>query len=232
MRHAPPPLMLFAAGLGSRMGSLTSTRPKPLIEVAGKPLIDHALAAADEAKVERIVVNSHYLATQIEAHLERRTIQISHEAERPLETGGGLRKALPLLQGDPVMTMNTDAVWTGQNPLVQLMKAWDDARMDGLLLLLPIERATGHAGPGDFHLAQDGRLARANSIGGFVFLGAQIIKTAGLTEFAEEIFSLNKVWDQMIAAGRLFGIIHDGGWCDVGRPEGIILAEQMLGPTS
>lgn len=228
MRPAPFPLMLFAAGLGTRMGPLTAKRPKPLVEVEGRPLIDHALSVADEAGVERIVANSHYLPDQIEAHLARRGIPVSRETPTILETGGGLRKALRLLQGDPVMTMNTDAVWTGRNPLLQLMAAWDADRMDGLLLLLPLDRATGHVGKGDFLINDGGRLERANGAAGPVYLGAQIVKTAGLADIVETAFSLNLLWDQMIAAGRLFGIMHDGGWCDVGRPENILLAENLL----
>lgn len=228
MWPTPPPLMLFAAGFGTRMGPLTATRPKPLIPVAGRPLIDHALALADGAGVARIVANSHYLADQIEAHLAGRDIPVSREVPEILDTGGGLRKALPLLQDDPVMTLNTDAVWTGRNPLVELMEGWDGDRMDALLLLLPLERATGHSGTGDFLMGADGRLVRAKGAGGPVYLGAQIVKTAGLADVEGEAFSLNLLWDQMLEKGRLFGILHDGGWCDVGHPQGITVAEEML----
>lgn len=228
MRSLSPPLMLFAAGLGTRMGQLTATRPKPLIPVAGKPLIDHALALAEAADINRIVANSHYLPEQIEAHLAPRGIAVSRETPRILETGGGLRQALPLLGDDPVLTLNTDAVWTGRNPLRQLIDAWDGARMDGLLLLLPVAKATGHTGTGDFVMKADGRLARAFGRSGPVYLGAQIVKTAGLAGIAEEVFSLNLLWDRMISEGRLFGLVHDGGWCDVGRPEGIAMAENLL----
>ncbi|MCZ8150925.1 MAG: nucleotidyltransferase family protein, partial [Rhodobacteraceae bacterium] len=214
MRSLSPPLMLFAAGLGTRMGQLTATRPKPLIPVAGKPLIDHALALAEAADINRIVANSHYLPEQIEAHLAPRGIAVSRETPRILETGGGLRQALPLLGDDPVLTLNTDAVWTGRNPLRQLIDAWDGARMDGLLLLLPVAKATGHTGTGDFVMEADGRLARAFGRSGPVYLGAQIVKTAGLAGIAEEVFSLNLLWDRMISEGRLFGLVHDGGWCD------------------
>ncbi len=228
MRSLSPPLMLFAAGLGTRMGQLTATRPKPLIPVAGKPLIDHALALAEAADINRIVANSHYLPEQIEAHLVPRGIAVSRETPRILETGGGLRQALPLLGDDPVLTLNTDAVWTGRNPLRQLIDAWDGARMDGLLLLLPVAKATGHTGTGDFVMEADGRLARAFGRSGPVYLGAQIVKTVGLAGIADEVFSLNLLWDRMISEGRLFGLVHDGGWCDVGRPEGIAMAENLL----
>ena len=229
MRSICPPLMLFAAGLGTRMGALTANRPKPLIPVSGRPLIDHALALVDEARIDRIVVNTHYLADQIEAHIVPRGLIVSREEPAILETGGGLKRALPLLGDDPVLTLNTDAVWTGRNPLIELMAAWDGARMDGLLLLLPVEKAMGHVATGDFLMDLDGRLERANGRPGPVYLGAQILKTAGLTAIEEEVFSLNLLWDRMISEGRLYGMIHDGGWCDVGRPEGIALAETMLG---
>ncbi|PLL14706.1 nucleotidyltransferase [Tabrizicola sp. TH137] len=228
MRPSPPPLMLFAAGVGTRMGSLTATRPKPLIEVAGRALIDHAIALADAAGIGRIVANSHYLPDQIEAHLAPRGIAVSREAPVILETGGGLKRALPLLGGSPVLTLNTDAVWTGRNPLVQLLEAWDDRRMDGLLLLLPVAETLGHGGTGDFVMDDEGRLERAKGRSGSVYLGAQIVKTEGLAGIADEAFSLNLLWDRMIAEGRLYGVIHQGGWCDVGRPEGIALAEEML----
>lgn len=228
MRPVPPPLMLFAAGLGTRMGALTATRPKPLIEVGGKPLIDHALDLADAGGVTRIVANTHYLPDQIEAHLCARNVAISREDPEILETGGGLRRALPLLGANPVMTLNTDAVWTGQNPLTQLMQAWEARRMDALLLLLPAEQATGHSGTGDFLMDGEGRLTRAKGAPGLVYLGAQIIRTDGLGAIADEVFSLNRLWDRMIDDGRLHGLIHRGGWCDVGRPEGIALAETLL----
>ncbi|ESW60696.1 MAG: nucleotidyltransferase [Rhodobacter sp. CACIA14H1] len=228
MRPIPPPLMLFAAGLGTRMGTLTATRPKPLVTVAGKPLIDHALALADEAGITRIVANTHYLPHQIEIHLSTRAVTFSRETPRILETGGGLRRARPMLGESPVLTLNTDAVWTGENPLQQLIRAWDGDRMDGLLLLLPPDRATGHAGAGDFLMDGDNRLARAAGASGPVYLGAQMIRTEGLSDIDAEVFSLNLLWDRMIAQGRLFGLIHNGGWCDVGRPEGIALAEALL----
>lgn len=224
----PPPLMLFAAGLGTRMGALTASRPKPLIQVAGRALIDHALHQADAAGITHIVANTHYLPDQIESHLALRRIAISREWPHIRETGGGLKQALPLLGRSPVLTLNTDAVWTGDNPLLQLMQTWDDARMDGLLLLVPPERAMGHSGTGDFVMDGHHRLTRALGAQGPVYLGAQMLRTDGLADIEEDVFSLNRVWDRMIARGRLYGVIHRGGWCDVGHPEGIALAEAML----
>jgi N-acetyl-alpha-D-muramate 1-phosphate uridylyltransferase len=224
-----PPLMLFAAGFGKRMGALTAEQPKPLVQVAGRALIDHALAVVEAADVGRVVVNLHYRGAQIRAHLAGRAgISFSDETDAILETGGGLRQALPLLGADPVLTLNTDAVWTGANPLTQLLAAWDGARMDGLLLLLPVQAATGHSGAGDFALAADGRISRGAGGEDQVYLGAQILKTGGLAEVPDMVFSLNRLWDRMIAAGRAYGVVHDGGWCDVGSPAGIVLAERLL----
>lgn len=221
---APNALMLFAAGRGTRMGTLTEARPKPLIEVAGKPLIDHALDLALLAGIETIVANLHYLPDQLEAHLASKGVALSHE-DVLLETGGGLRRALPLLGEDPVFTLNADAVWTGPNPLQSLAEAWDPARMDALLLLAPPERAHGHRGSGDFSRSADGQLARG---GPLVYTGAQILRTAGLGEIGEEVFSLNLLWDRMAAKDRLFGVLHPGLWCDVGHPGGVVEAEAML----
>lgn len=226
------PLMVFAAGFGTRMGALTAQRPKPLIEVGGKPLLDHALDLADQVGAGPIVVNTHYLGAQIAAHLAGRPVILSHEAEMILETGGGLRKALPHLGAGPVMTLNSDAVWTGENPLAQLIARWDPARMEALLLLLPADRATGHSGSGDFLIGPEGRISRAKGAPGLVYLGAQILMTEGLQHVQQDVFSLNLLWDDMIARGRAFGLVHHGGWCDVGRPEGVGQAEAMLGGTS
>ncbi len=224
----PEALMLFAAGFGTRMGALTADRPKPLIRVAGRALLDHALELADAAGLARIVVNTHYRGDQIAAHLaDRPAIALSHE-EVILETGGGLRKALPLLGPGPVFTLNSDAVWTGPNPLTTLRAGWQ-AGMGALLLLAPPDALRGHSGQGDFRMDAAGRISRcANGQAGLVYLGAQILDPAGLEEFEETAFSLNRLWDRMIAEGRAFGILHPGGWCDVGRPEGIAEAEAML----
>jgi len=221
---APETLMLFAAGKGTRMAPLTDVTPKPLIPVAGRPLIDHALALARAGGARRIVVNTHHLGQQIANHLAGSGVLISDEAEALLETGGGLKKALPLLGQGPVLTMNPDVMWSGPNPVAALRAAWDD-RMDALLMLVPVDRAQGRLGGGDFALDAEGRIARG---GPFVYTGCQIIRTEGLAAIGEPVFSLNRLWDRMIAEGRAFGIIHPGGWCDVGRPDCIPLAEAML----
>lgn len=220
----PDALMLFAAGLGTRMRELTRDRPKPLIAVGGRTLLDHALDIAAAAAVGRIVVNVHYLADQIRAHLAGRAAIFSDETAALLETGGGLARALPLLASDPVFTLNTDAVWTGANPLAELRAAWRP-EAEGLLLLVPRDRATGHGGAGDFDMDGTGRLRRGTD---YVYTGAQILRSARFAARPAGAFSINPVWDEMIAAGGLYGTAHDGGWCDVGRPESIALAEAML----
>ncbi len=226
MRNMPDAVMLFAAGFGTRMRPLTDTRPKPLIEVAGRPLLNQALELVDAAGIGRIVVNTHYLGNQIAEHLASRPeISISHEAPEILETGGGLRQALPLLGPGPVFTLNTDYAWTGVNPLAALRSAWDPDRMDALLMLVAPENARAHLGAGDFLIGADGALKRGP---GAIYCGVQILKTDGLKEIGENMFSLNLLWDRMLADGRLFGLLHDGLWCDIGRPEGIATAEQML----
>ena len=221
------PLMLFAAGFGTRMGALTCDRPKPLIPVAGRALLDHALDIADTPCVSRRVINLHYLGAQIAQHLQGQDIALSWE-DPILDTGGGLRAALPLLGAGPVMMLNTDAVWTGANPLQQLAAAWDGDKMDGLMLLSAPDQALGHKGAGDFVVDGQGRLSRAKGVVAPVYLGAQILRTDGLAAIDQQVFSLNVLWDQMIEKSRLYGVFHQGGWCDVGHPEAIPLAESLL----
>jgi MurNAc alpha-1-phosphate uridylyltransferase len=225
MRDTPQSLMLFAAGFGTRMGALTQTRPKPLVEVAGKPLIDHALELIEAAKVERVVANVHYLADQIEAHLIGRNVLISDERAQILETGGGLRKALGLLGKGPVMTLNTDAVWRGENVITQLRDHWDGTKMDALLALVRPENAMGHRGAGDFTMDAQGRLTRGE---GYVYTGAQILNPAEIGSVSDDVFSLNLLWDAMIAGRRVYGVVYEGGWCDVGQVSSIALAETLL----
>lgn len=221
-------LMVFAAGRGTRMGALTAERPKPLIPVAGRPLIDHALDLSGGAG--RIVVNVHHKAQMLRDHLAGRPrVTISDESDLLRETGGGLRHALPLLGAGPVATLNSDAVWRGPNPLPLLEAAWDPSRMEALLLLVPPERAGGHAGPGDFARDGDGRLSRGpGHVPTGVYSGAQILRTEGLRDIPGEVFSLNLLWDRMAARAGLFGLVYPGDWCDVGRPENIPLAEALL----
>ena len=227
----PDRLMIFAAGHGTRMRHLTQDIPKPMIPIAGIPMIDRALDHADQAGVKNRVVNTHYLGDSLSRHLAHRpNLHISHEPDEALETGGGLKAALPLLGPDPVFTLNPDALWTGRNPLTQLADHWTPAGMDALLLLVPIKRALGHVLGGDFAMDEQGRLTRAakNDPNAFVYTGAQILRTDGLADFAARKFSLNLLWDRMIADGRLFGCLHDGDWVSVGTPEALALAEAHL----
>lgn len=220
--------MLFAAGFGTRMGALTADRPKPLIKVAGKTLLDHAIDAARHAGVTKLVANAHYHADQIVQHLAGTDIAVSVEADQILDTGGGLKKALPLLQaGDgPVITLNTDAVWTGANPITQLLQAWDGDKMDQLFLLLPAAQARSQTGRSDFVMDDQGRIDWAKGREGYLYLGAQIIHPRLLTE--DGAFGLRGAWTAAMQAGRAFGTLHHGDWCDVGHPTGIVEAEAML----
>ncbi|SHH59607.1 nucleotidyltransferase family protein [Marivita hallyeonensis] len=220
----PDAVMLFAAGFGTRMRPLTDHRPKPLIEVAGTPLIDHAMKWVRDFGPSRIVVNAHYKADQIERHFDGTDVRVVIEAPEILDTGGGLKAALPLLQADPVFTMNTDAVWRGPNPLEVLSDAWTND-MHALLLCVPTARAMGHDGGGDFDIAQDGTATWGNET---IYSGVHILRTDLVSNRAEIVFSLKAVWDDLEATGALRAVEYPGLWCDVGHPGGIELAEAML----
>lgn len=223
--------LIFAAGFGTRMGALTKATPKPMIPVAGKPLIDYAIDLVTDAEIGNAVVNLHYFPEQLEAHLARhQNITTLREEGTILETGGGLKNALQLLENDPVVTLNSDAVWTGDNPILALLDNWDPDKMDALLVLVPIKNAQEHRGAGDFNLDANDRLSRRGDApsADFVYAGAQVIKTELLANISEARFSLNILWDQMLAVGRVYGVVHHGGWVDVGRPEGIAVAEAEL----
>ncbi|MFC6636180.1 NTP transferase domain-containing protein [Sulfitobacter sp. JBTF-M27] len=219
------PVLMFAAGFGTRMKDLTKDKPKPLITVACKPLVDHALALARDVDCAPIIANLHYKAELLEAHLAPQGVQTIVEMPQILETGGGLRNALSLLGKSPVITMNTDAIWVGPNPVAQLIAGWRPDEMDALLICIPKESAVGHEGNGDFMLSESGRIERGP---GAVYGGVQIIKTDLLHEIKKEKFSLNLLWDKMLATGRMYGLHYQGKWCDVGHPAGIKMAENML----
>ncbi len=230
--------MVMAAGLGKRMRPLTATRPKPLVRVAGKALIDHTFDRIAEAGIGHVVVNVHYLADALEAHLGASAksypfdIDVSDERELLLETGGGLVRAASLLRGDPILCANSDNIWTDgpTGAIRQLAERWDDATMDALLLVVPQARATGHRGRGDFHMDKRGRLSRrqAGKVAPFVYTGVQLFHRRLLAAAPSGPFSTNILWDRAIATGRLFGIAHSGAWFDVGTPEAIAVVEAAL----
>jgi len=233
----PKTAMVMAAGLGKRMRPLTVSRPKPLIEVAGKPLIDHVFDRLAAAGVERAVVNVHYLADQLEAHLRARVkgieLAISDERKQLLETGGGLVQARDLLGDQPFLCVNSDNLWVdGPTDAIRLLASqWDDARMDALLLLVPLARATCHRGQGDFRLDAFGRITERRKPGRlapFVFTGIQILSPRVIRDWPEGPFSTNLFWNRAMQEGRLWGAVHQGLWFDVGSPKAIRATELAL----
>jgi MurNAc alpha-1-phosphate uridylyltransferase len=232
----PKRAMMLAAGLGKRMRPLTATTPKPLIEVAGRALMDHGLDRLEAAGVEDVVVNVHYLADLVEVHATRRTarprVHVSDERGALLDTGGGIAKALPMLGEEPFYLVNSDSFWIeGVSPnLARLASAWDEARMDGLLMLAATVPAVGYEGPGDFMLDGDGRLSRrpASKIAPFAYSGAAILHPRLFDGAPEGRFSLNLLFDRAIEAGRLFGVRMEGVWLHVGTPEAIGEAEAAI----
>ena len=228
--------MVLAAGYGQRMRSLTLTRPKPLVEVAGKPLIDYGFDRLRAAGVEEAVVNVHYLPEQIEAWAKRQAaprIVIADERAEILDTGGGVARALPRLGADPFFVINSDSFWVddGTPALDRLRTAWDDQAMDCLLLLSPLARTVGYDGKGDFVRGADGRLARRAKAEGtpLAYIGGYLVAPRIFAGAPAGAFSMNLLWDRAIAAGRLFGVEHTGRWLHVGTPEAIGLAEAALG---
>jgi len=228
--------MIMAAGLGKRMRPLTATRPKPLIEVGGKALLDHVLEKLRLAGVRKVVVNVHYLADALEAHLASRAhgleVVISDERNLLLETGGGLVQAAPLIDCDPFLALNSDNLWVDgpADTLKLLASHWDDAKMDALLLLVPLARALNHKGIGDFHMTRTGRLRRRqrSHVAPFVFTGIQMLSKRVLRDAPDGPFSTNILWDRAIEEGRCFGAVHQGLWFDVGTPQSIELTETAL----
>lgn len=231
----PKTAMVMAAGLGKRMRPLTATRPKPLVELAGKPMIEHVFDRLRAAGVEKAVVNVHYLADALEGHLESVQgieVAVSDEREQLLETGGGLVKALPLIEGDPFLACNSDNFWIdGPADTLRLLAShWDDDAMDALLLLVPHARAFNHAGKGDFHMDRRGRLRRRarGKVAPYVFTGIQMLSKRLIKDTPEGPFSTNILWDRAIEEGRCFGAVHQGLWFDVGRPQSIKDTEAAL----
>ena len=228
--------MVMAAGLGKRMRPLTAARPKPMVRVAGKPLIDHALDRLAEAGVERAVVNVHYLGDAVEAHVASRAlprVTISDERERLLETGGGMKKALDAgLLPDPFFCLNSDNIWLDgpANAFEDLSASWDAEAMDALLLVVPHSRAENFRGDGDFHMDPLGRLTRRRPgrIAPFIYTGIQLVSHRLLRDAPDGPFGTMMLWERAIAEGRLYGANFTGRWFEVGTPEAIKPTEEAL----
>ncbi|MEW5727956.1 MAG: nucleotidyltransferase family protein [Pseudomonadota bacterium] len=232
MSFHPKHAMVLAAGLGLRMRPITEHTPKPLVEVAGRTMLDRALDHLDKAGVTAKVVNTHWLADKLRAHLAARSdVVISHETEL-LETGGGVAKALPLLGDAPFYVVNSDIIWTdGAVPaLERLAGAWDDGRMDALLLMQRTATAVGYEGQGDFFLDSQGvpRRRAPREVAPLLFSGVQILSPRLFAGAPSGKFSLNVLYDRALEDGRLFGIVHDGRWFHVGTPEALPEVDALL----
>jgi MurNAc alpha-1-phosphate uridylyltransferase len=228
--------MVLAAGLGKRMRPISATTPKPLVEVGGKALIDHGLDRLAAVGVDTVVVNVHYLADLVEFHVTRRSyprIIVSDERDNLLDTGGGIRRALRYFQDGPFFVFNSDSSWIeGVKPNLRLLAdAWDDEAMDVLLMLSPTVSAIGYSGEGDFSMNGVGQLLRRQPqrIAPFVYAGAAILHPRAFADTpADEPFSLNRVFDRALDAGRLYGVRMEGQWLHVGTPEAISEAEAAI----
>lgn len=233
----PRAAMVMAAGLGKRMRPLTATRPKPLVEIAGKALLDHVFDRLKAAGVQRAVVNVHYLADAVEAHLANRVsgieVVVSDERAQLLETGGGLAKARDLLGDEPFLVVNSDNFWVdGPADAIRILAAqWNDEKMDALLLVVPLARAHHHRGQGDFYLDGRGRITgrrKRGRLAPFVYTGIQILSPRILADAPEGPFSTMVFWERAIATGRAYGVVHQGLWFDIGTPGAIPKTEAML----
>ena len=229
--------MVLAAGYGERMRPLTLRVPKPLVELARRPLIDHVLDRLASAGVEKAIVNVHYLPDMLEERLARRAgtkpeIIVSDEREALLNTGGGAKRALPMLGAGPFFIHNADSVWSeGATPVLSRMLAlWNPTAMDCLLLLAPVSSSLGYGGKGDFAMAPDGRLTRRGEkqVVPFAFAGVSLCDERLFADSPDGAFSLNLLWDRSLAKGRLYGIRLDGRWMHVGTPEALAEAESFF----
>jgi MurNAc alpha-1-phosphate uridylyltransferase len=232
--------MVLSAGLGTRMSPVNGgALPKPLVRLGGKALIDHVLDRHIEAGIERAVVNVHHKADLIEAHIKKRRaprIEISDERDQLLDTGGGVKRALPRLGSGPFLIHNSDSVWiegVGSN-LARLFEAWDESRMDCLMLLALASQSLGYQGRGDFAFEADGRIRRRveQEIVPFAFTGVSLAHPRLFEGSPDGAFSLNGVWDKAIAAGRAFGLRMEGTWMHVGTPDALARAERLLAQTA
>ncbi len=236
MNAKPTTAMVLAAGLGTRMRPITDRMPKPMVPLAGRPLLDHVLDRIADAGISRAVVNVHYLPDQIERHLASRSrpeIEISDERDALLDTGGGVMRALPRLGKGPFIVHNSDSVWgegIGSN-LARMLAMWDGERMDCLMLMAMTSTSIGYDGRGDFGMAADGRLTRRGERVSvpFVFAGVSIASPALLDGApAKGAFSLNRRWDRAADNGRLYGLRLDGVWMHIGTPDALEAAERWL----
>ena len=227
--------MVLAAGLGTRMRPLTLERPKPLVEVAGRTMIDHCLDKLAEAGIARAVVNVHHFPDMVRQHLTARTspaVAISDESGELLETGGGMLRAQPLLAADPFFCINSDNLWVDgpQDVFHQLSEAWHPATMDALLLVVPHARAANHKGKGDFHMDANGRLTlrRSGRIAQFIYSGIQLVSQRLLRDAPAGPFGTMVLWKRAMEEGRLYGVSHLGLWYEVGSPDAIAPTEAAL----
>jgi len=225
--------MILAAGFGTRMRPITDHTPKPLIPLAGRPLIDHVLDRLVEAGVKRVVVNTHYKAEMMAAHLRNRhdiAIELSHEPAL-LDTGGGVKQALPLL-GEAFFVLNSDVFWLNAKvpTLTRLARAWDASRLDALLLVQRTVTAVGYEGPGDFVVDPLGHVRRRaeREVAPHLYAGIEILSRRFFDGAPSGAFSLNPLWNKAIEAGRLEALIHDGEWFHVGTPQGLAASEELL----
>ena len=231
----PSAAMVLAAGLGKRMRPLTATRPKPLIEVAGRTLLDRALDHLVTAGVARAVINTHYFADQVDAHVRGRCdldIRLSDERAVLLETGGGVTKALPLIDADPFYVINSDNLFVdgSVDTLKLLAQRWNPTEMDALLLLVPLARAAGYEGRGDFHMDARGAVRRRaeHRVAPYVYSGVQLLAKSLFEGEPVEPFSMWRIWDRLLASKRLYGIVHQGLWFHVGTPQAVTETEAQL----
>lgn len=217
-------VMIFAAGFGTRMGALTQSCPKPLLRLGDRVLIDHAVDHAHAFGPRHIVVNAHYHADQIVAHFEHTDVRVSVEQPEILDTGGGLKAALPLLETDIIITMNSDTLWTGPNPIDVLARAWRPEVMDALLLCVTPDMAIGREGAGDFSIDDKGRITRSGSD---TYASVQIIKSAIIRDMPEKVFSLNRVWDRLISQERAYAVHYPAPWYDIGTKDSFDAAARL-----
>jgi len=228
--------MVMAAGLGTRMRPLTDNCPKPLVEVAGKPLIGYSLDKLREAGAHNLCVNVHYFPDMMRKYLKDEAsdfnLHISDETQQLMETGGGLVQALPHITADPFFCINSDNIWTDDegSSLSRMAEIWDDGAMDALLLLVPRSRAFNHKGAGDFSLDEAGRLLRrgGDETAPYVYSGIQLLSHRLLRDPPDGPFSTNILWNRALDEGRLFGTVHNGDWFDIGHPGAIAPTQDKL----